>query len=410
MNLGPQIDLTTDPRWGRNAGCFSEDAQLTAEQVVAYIEGAQGEKLGPDSIITMIKHWPGSGPHRGGRGRQLVYPGNNFDYHPIPWRAAFDAGAVTVMGYYSGTPFDHGLAVNYSRHIMTDVLRDRMKFDGVVCTDWGVIGRVGPLREDLKDLPVKDRFRMALDAGVDQFGGEADPTSIIELVKEGKVSEQRIDLAVSRILRWHFELGLFENPYVDPSAAPRIVRSEKHQKRGYEAQLKSIVLLTNDGTLPLRQPRPRAYVHGIDPETAARYAEVVPEPEGAEVAILRVASVVGGFRPGREQEEVSTEFPPTTMDEVKAVTKTGVPTVVVVNLSSTLTVLPREMLGSAKATLMVFDVLDAPLLDVVFGKFKPVGKLPFELPSSMEAVRNQKEDVPFDTKDPLFRFGHGLTY
>ena len=411
MNLGPQIDLTTDPRWGRNAGCFSEDAQLTAEQVAAYIKGAQGDRPGPNGILTMIKHWPGSGPHLGGKGRQLVYPGDNFAYHLIPWKAAFDAGAVAVMGYYSGTPFDKGLAVNYSRYIMTDVLRGQMKFSGAVTTDWGVIGRTGPLREDVKDMSIKDRYKMSIEAGVDQFGSESDPASIIELVKEGKIPEQRINLAATRILQWHFDLGLFENPYVDEAAASKIVRSEKNQKRGYEAQLKSIVLLTNDGTLPLSgQRKRRAYISGVDPALAAQYVEVVADPKAADIAILRVDSVAGGFRPGMEEAEVSIEFPAETMARVKAIIDTGVPTVVAVNLGSTLTILPKQMLTGAKATLMVFDVLDGPLLDVVFGKFNPIGKLPFDLPSSMEAVRNQKEDVPFDTKDPLFRFGHGLSY
>lgn len=414
MILGPQIDVTTEPRWGRNAGAFSESAELTASMVRAFIQGASGAKIGPKSILTMVKHWPGAGPHRGGRGRQLVYPGNRFDYHLIPWKAAFKAGATAVMPYYSGTPFDDGLAVSYSRFIIQETLRDRLKFDGVVCTDWGVISRVGPLRKDLANLPVKERYRMSIEAGVDQFGGEEDPTPIIELVKEGKVSEERINISARRILRQHFQLGLFENPYVDPSAAASIVKSEKNQKRGYEAQLKSIVLLTNDGTLPMKsrigQRKPKVYIDGIDTAIAGRYAEVVNSPAGADLAILRVDSVVGGFRPGAEADEVSIEFPAETMARIKSVVDTGVPTVVAVNLGSSLVVLPKELLNSAKATLMLFDVLDNALLDVVFGRFNPVGKLPFELPSSMEAVRNQLEDVPFDSKDPLFRFGAGLSY
>src|SRR5262249_37282749 len=127
-------------------------------------------------------------------------------------------------------------------------------------------------------------------------------------------------------------------------------------------------------------------------------------------AILRVNAVAGGFRPGFEGKEVSIEFPRETMDRIKAVVDTGVPTIVAINLGSTLVVLPRELLSRTKATLLVFDVLDDALLDVVFGRFNPVGKLPFELPSSMEAVRNQLEDVPFDSKDPLFKYGHGLSY
>jgi beta-glucosidase len=297
---------------------------------------------------------------------------------------------------------------------MTDVLRDKMKFDGVVCTDWGVISRTGPLREDLVNLPVKERYQMSIDAGVEQFGSESDPTPVIELVKEGRVSEERINLAARRILRWHFQLGLFENPYVDPDAAARIVRSDRNQKLGYQAQLKSIVLLDNKRLLPLPEKiqgrRPRVYVSGVDPTVAGQYAEVVPQPKGADFAILRVNSVRGGFRPGAEADEVSIDFPSETAAEIKAVIDTGVPVAVAVNLGSTLVVLPKDLVAGSRALLMVFDVVDAALLDVVFGRFKPVGKLPFDLPSSMEAVRNQREDVPFDTKDPLFKFGYGLSF
>jgi beta-glucosidase len=422
MILGPQIDVTTEPRWGRNAGCFSESAELTAEMIGAFILGCQGETIGPESALCMIKHWPGSGPHLGGKGQQLVYPGDNFDYHLIPWRAAFAVGAAAVMPYYSGTPFDDGLAVSYSNFIIQETLRERLGFDGVACTDWGVIGRTGPLREDLVDLPVKERYAMSINAGVDQFGAETDPTPIIELVNEGTISEERIDVSVGRILKQAFQLGLFENPYVDTNAAATIVKSPENQALGYKAQLKSIVLLTNDGTLPFPEAvldvapnkisarNTQVYVSGIDPTIAGHYATVVEDLKDADFAILRVDATAGGFRPGSEEEEVGILFPEETMASVEAVADTGVPTVVALNLGSTLVVLPQELLDSAVATLMLFDVLDNALLDVVFGRFNPVGKLPFDLPSSMDAVRNQLEDVPFDTEDPLFKFGHGLSY
>ena len=412
MILGPQIDVTTEPRWGRNAGCFSESAELTAKMIEAFIQGCQGETIGSESALCMVKHWPGSGPHKDGRGRQLVYPGDNFDYHLIPWEAAYDAGAIAVMGYYSGTPFDDGLAVNYSRYIMTEILRDKMKFDGVACTDWGVISHTGPLREDLVDMTIKDRYKMSIEAGVDQFGDETDPTPIIELVKERQISEERINQGAGRILRWHFGLGLFENPYVDPEAAATIVRSDENQKLGYEAQLKSIVLLTNDGTLPVAETskKPPVYIYGIDTAIASEYIKVVDDPKNADLAILRVEATGDRFRPGAEAEEIGISFPKETMLMIKGVADTGVPTVVALNLSGTLAVLPQELLDSTGATLMLFDVLDSALLDVVSGRFNPTGKLPFQIPSTQESVRKQLEDVPFDLENPLFDYGHGLSY
>ena len=410
MELGPQIDVTTDPRWGRNAGCYSESAELTADMLVAFMEGAQGESVGSDKILVHLKHYPGSGPQKGGQGDWLVYPGNNFDYHLIPWKAGIDKGALVVMGYYSGTYFDT-LASNYSHYISTEVLYNQLGFKGTICTDWGVISRTGPLRPDLVDMPIKDRYEMVFNAGVDQIGGETDPSPVIELVKEGRLTEERINSAASKILRWHFLLGLFENPYVDPEAAKQIVRSEKNQALGYEAQLKSIILLDNDGTLPLEDNKPRLFISGIDPAIAGNYGTVVNNPGDADFAVVRVSSrsSSGGFATD-EANEVNIDLPKATLDMIRDITKTGVPTIVAVNLNGSLVVLPKELLDISKGTLMIFDVVDNALLDVVFGRFNPVGKLPFELPSSMEAVRNQLEDVPFDSKDPLFEYGFGLSY
>jgi beta-glucosidase len=413
MILGPQIDVTTEPRWGRNAGCFSESAELTTEMIEAFMDGAQGNDIGPNKILVQLKHWPGSGPHKGGSGQWLVYPGNNFEYHLMPWKAGIAKGALAVMGYYSGTYFDT-LGVNYSKYISTEVLYNQLGFKGSICTDWGVIGRTGPLRPDLVDMPVKDRFEMSINAGVDQFGSETTPELIVELVKEGKVTEERINQAASRILQWHFKLGIFEDPYVDPEAASKVVQSEKNQKAGFDAQLKSIVLLSNDGTLPAGKDgsKPNLYIEGIDAAIAGEYGNIVDKPAKSDMAIIRVSTAqargFGGM--GDPQAEVNIDLPKETLEAIKKVAASGVPTIAVLNLSGSLVVLPKELIDNTKATLMVFDVLDKPLMEVVFGKFNPVGKLPFDIPSSMESVRNQLEDVPFDAKDPIFKFGDGLSY
>jgi beta-glucosidase len=216
-------------------------------------------------------------------------------------------------------------------------------------------------------------------------------------------------------LRWHFKLGLFENPYVDPDEAGKIVGSEKNRQLGYQAQLKSIVLLENDGLLPFTNggAKPRLYLFGIDSTVAANYGQIVDDPAEADLAILKVSSIgtdLPGATPQGNNTEVNIDFPEHTMEMIRKVASSNTPIVVDVNLERALIVLPKELLNISKATLMTFDVHDAPLLDVIFGKFNPIGKLPFDLPSSMEAVREQFEDVPFDTKDPLYRFGHGLSY
>jgi beta-glucosidase len=412
MMLGPQIDVPTEPRWGRSNSSFSESAELTAEQLAAFMDGAQDSLVGPNKIILNIKHWPGGGSQDNGSAQFLVYPGNNFDYHLIPWKTGIAKGTLIITGFYVGTYFDT-LGIGYSKYLNTEVLSGKLGFKGVISTDWGVINR-GPLRPDLKDMSVKDRFEMVINAGVDQFGAETTPEPIIELVKEGKISEERINIAVKRILKCHFLLGLFEDPYVDPEAAAQILQSGKNQKAAYEAQLESVVLLTNEGILPSGKSDEKAdiYVSGIDSAIAAEYGNVVKDPKKARLVIIKASTAHPGVNPftSNASAEVNIDFPQGKWAEIKKLASTGVPVVAVFNLGGALTVLPKDLKEVCKASLMIFSVSDKALLDVIFGKFNPVGKLPFELPSSMDAVRKQLEDVPFDSENPMFEFGYGLSY
>lgn len=441
MILGPQIDVMTEPRWSRNMGAFSEDADLTAEMLAAFMDGAQGKNVGPEKILVHLKHWPGAGPHENGTGQWLTYPGNNFDYHLTPWKKGIESGALAAMGYYSGTYYD-SLNVNYSYHVSTEILYGQLGFKGAICTDWGVVSR-GPLKPSLQGkTTLKDNMEMIINAGVDQMGSETNNQLVLELVKEGKVSEERVNQAAGRILQWHFILGLFENPYVDEEAAATIVQSEKNQKLGYEAQLKSIVLLVNEGVLPAKETT-KIYVEGIEREIAAKYAAVVDNPKDADLILVRTTTEeersfqgFGGGMPGagprpgqgnarRPQmntgqaaaamnpfapREVNIEFPAAKWDNIKKLASTGKPVVVAFNPAGSSCVLPSNLRDVAKGAIMIFDALDNALLDIVFGKFNPIGKLTFEIPSSMDAVKKQLEDVPFDSENPAFRFGDGLSY
>ena len=412
MILGPQIDVMTEPRWSRNMGCFSESAELTTEMLEAFMDGAQGKDgmVGPSKILVHLKHWPGAGPHENGTGSWLVYPTDAQDYHYMPWKAGIAKNALAAMGYYSGTYVDT-LNVNYSYHISTEVLYDQLGFKGAICTDWGVASR-GPLNPRLQGkTSLKDNYAMIYNAGVDQIGSETHPEYIVELVNEGVISEERVNQAASRILQWHFILGLFENPYVDPSKAEGILQSEKNQSRGYEAQLSSNILLTNDGTLPAKEGI-KIYVEGVNAETADKYATVVDKPEDADLILYRTTTVSeGGNRMGAfDASEVNIDFPEKKWAHIQELRSAGKPLVVAFNPTGSSCVLPPAVKTDINASLMVFDVFDSALLDVVFGKFNPVGKLSFEVPSSMDAVRAQKEDAPFDSVDPTFAFGHGLSY
>ncbi len=412
MFLGPQIDVITEPRWSRNMGCFSESAELTADMTAALIEGAQGENVGPGKILVHLKHWPGSGPHLGGTGRWLVYPGNNQEYHYLPWKKGIEKGALAAMGYYSGT-FSDSLNVNYSYHMSTEVLYGELGFKGAICTDWGVVGN-GPLKPSLQGKTTrKDNMEMIINAGVDQMGSETQPELVVELVKEGRVSEERINQAASRILQWHFILGLFENPYVDPAKAATILQSAENEAFGMEAQHVSNVLLVNDGTLPAKEGI-KIFVDGIAPEVAAKYGTVVDKPAAADLIIYRTTSSPdrrgGGFGGGQAQQEVNIDFPAEKLARVKELVASGKPVVADINPTGSSLVITPELKGLPQAMILSFDPTDAAVMDVIFGRFNPKSKLPFEIPSSMDAVRAQKEDMPFDSKDPSFPFGFGLSY
>ncbi|HWD86836.1 MAG TPA: glycoside hydrolase family 3 N-terminal domain-containing protein [Mucilaginibacter sp.] len=428
--LHPQVDLATEPRWPRISGTFGEDAELSSRMATAYIKGYQGEKISANSVAMMTKHFPGGGPQKNGLDPHFnfqkgeVYPGNNFKYHLIPFEAAFKAGTAAIMPYYGVPMGQQGVpevGFSYNKAIITDLLRKHYHYDGVVCTDWGLVtdSKIGainfPARAwGVENLSAEERVQKIIDAGVDQLGGEMIPEVIVKLVKEGKLSEKRIDESITRLLRLKFELGLFDNPFVDEKKAAAIVGSDEFMKAGMDAQRRSITLLKNDShTLPLVPGKLKIYIKNINPKIAAEYGTIVTDPKQADIAIIRlqtpnypIPEAKGNFIAGMFHWG-DLDFKGQALQDVLDLEKT-VPTVVDIYIDRPAVV--PEINQSAKALLVNFGSNDRALLDVVFGKYKPGGRLPIELPSSMEAVRNQKEDMPYDSKDPLYKFGAGLSY
>jgi beta-glucosidase len=429
--LHPQADLATEPRWSRINGTFGEDAKLASKLVGAYIKGFQGDTIGPNSVVCMVKHFSGGGPQKEGIDPHLeiqkgqVYPGHNFNYHLLPFEAAFRAGAAEIMPYY-GVPTDQtseNVGFSFNKDIITGLLRGKYHFDGIVCTDWGIVSdlkffgkKIIPARAwGMQNATEEERVLKIINAGVDQFGGEAVPELVVKLVKEGKVPMERIDESVRRLLKMKFRMGLFENPYVDVENAMKVVGNAKFKAAGNLAQRRSIVLLKNDTidkkpVLPLKKGI-KIYVKNIDAVKAAKFGTVVDKPELADIAIIRLqtpseilpnSGILGrlmragdlGFK-GKEKEEILALL-------------AKVPTIVDIYLSRA-AVIP-EISASSKGLFASFGASDDAFLDVVFGNFNPQGKLPIEMPSSMEAVYKQKEDVPYDSENPLYKFGFGLSY
>lgn len=425
--LHPQIDLATEPRWGRQVATFGEDAELTGKLGAAYIRGFQGSELGPDSVATMTKHFPGGGPQMDGEdahfayGREQVYPGGQFELHLKPFEAAFEAGTSQIMPYYGmpvGTEHEE-VGFSFNKSVITGLLRERYGFDGIVCTDWGLIsdseimGQPFPARAwGVEHLTPRERMIKLLEAGVDQFGGEAIPDLLIELVESGDVTEQRLDQSARRLLREKFVLGLFEEPLVDVQKAGVVVGSEEFRAAGEAAQRASITVLTNNSTdagaptLPLATGL-KLYVEGIDEAVAGEYGTVVATPEDADVAIIRTHAPfeVRGTMFENFFHQGSLDFTDEAVAHLREIAA-AVPTVVDVHLDRPAILTP--IVDAPAAIVANYGANARALLDVLTGAAEPKGKLPFDLPSSMAAVEASREDVPFDTKDPLFRFGHGL--
>ena len=276
--LHPMADVATEPRWARIGGTFGEDFEVVGRLTAAYVHGFQGDELGPASVACMTKHFPGGGPQADGEdphfpyGKDQVYPGGRFDDHLQPFEAAFAAGTAQIMPYYGrpvGTELEP-VGFGFNREVIGGLLRGRYGFDGVVCTDWGLVtdlpmpdGSVWEAKAwGVEELDTADRLVRILDAGCDQLGGEQLPELLVQLVEEGRVSEARIDESARRILRDKFRLGLFDNPYVDPDVAEQTCGRADFRAAGGEAQRRAMVLIANDGLLPLA-PGARVYVDGL---------------------------------------------------------------------------------------------------------------------------------------------------
>ena len=421
LGLHPMADLATEPRWARVGGTFGEDANLVSEMTKAYILGFQGDSLNHQSVATMTKHFSGAGPQKNGEdahfpyGTEQVYPGNNFNYHIIPFtEGAFPAKTAQIMPYY-GVPIDQtneNVAFGFNSQIINDILRDSLGFDGVVCTDWNIIskGALGePRAWGVENLSELQRVKKAIDAGCDQFGGENSPELIVELYKTGEISEERINQSVKRILRDKFKLGLFDNPYVDIKKSKQIVGNNDFRKKGEIAQAKSTILLKNN-LLPLQKGM-KIFIKGVkDISEYEKFGQVVEDFNDAEIVLLKINTPFDPrddyflemfFRQGRlfynEDEK----------NEIMGLIKQK-PSVVIVNLERP--AILTEISEEAGALLVEFGISDKVLSSLIFGELKPEGKLPIQLPSTWESILNQKEDMPFDLENPLFPFGFGLSY
>lgn len=350
--LGPQIDLSTEPRWMRMEDTFGSEVNTAIEFTRNYCDGMQTTKTdeytanpgwGSQSVATMIKHWPGGGTGEAGRdahypfGAYAVYPGDNFKTHLRPFteggfRLNGPTGqAASVMPYYTvsyGIDKKYGKNVGnaYSTYLIKDLLRDEYEYDGIVCTDWGITQDYLPTMDSFSsrcygvwDMTEAERHLLAITNGVDQFGGNSEIQPILDAYKMGcdrfgeTKMRARMEKSAERLLSSMFCLGLFENPYLDAEESEQIVGCEEHRKAGLRAQQKSVVVIKNKKNVIPLQKGIKVYVperhlkdsigfmrwtipghteNPVLPEEAEGYFTLVDTPEQADVAFVWMESPI----------------------------------------------------------------------------------------------------------------------
>jgi beta-glucosidase len=423
-------DLATEPRWQRIEGTFGEDADLAADMIREIVIGFQGTKLGSLSVALTTKHFPGGGPQVEGQdphfdwGKDQHYPGGMFEYHLKPFKAAINAGTSAIMPYYAKpirTQYDE-VGFSFNKGIIHDLLRTRMGFKGIINSDTGPIEM---MPWGVENLSIHERYQKALESGVDIFSGSADPTLLLETVKKGLVSEARINESVTRLLREKFELGLFENPYVDIEKAIATVGNAEFKKKADLALRKSIVLLRNESKLlPLAKKtkvyfetyldngRGKSPVNVIKPENNPWNLEFVSTKDEADVILLWLMPSGGSlFSSAGTPIELSLSKNRIDVAHVNELINSK-PTIVAINFTSPWVISEIDK-GNTKALFATFGTTTDALLDIVSGAFNPTGKMPFTIPASNKAVLENKSDVPGFMEPKgygLFKFGDGLSY
>ena len=493
--LSPQIDLATEPRWTRFYGTFGESPELDTDMARAYVDGFQtsfgkdeiADGWGYKSVNAMVKHWPSGGPEEGGRdahynyGKYAVYPGGAFETHLKPFtEGAFKLSGKTkmasaVMPYYTIStgidPSGKNVGNSYSRYIITDLLRDKYAYDGVVCTDWNItydnagIDRFDGKCWGVEELSVAQRHYECLKAGVDQFGGNNDKGPVLEAYQMwadefGKESaDKRFRESAVRLLLNSFRTGLFENPYLDPAVSEEIVGKPEFMEKGYQAQLKSVVMVKNSGNvLPVKDKKkvyvpqryfpelvnffgvktPERYEDVFAADLLGKYYDLVASPAEADFAIVVIDAPTSGTgysaedvkKGGNGYIPISLQYSDYTADHarevslaggdrleksanrsykgksVKTANKSDLQTVIdtkkamgdkpVITVISTGKPFVPEFEPYSDAILVSFGCQNQALLDLISGAVEPSALLPMQLPADMKTVELQMEDVPFD--------------
>ncbi|MEM8864407.1 MAG: beta-glucosidase BglX, partial [Planctomycetota bacterium] len=467
----PMIDIARDPRWGRIVEGSGEDPHLQSVMATARVRGFQGEDLAdPESVLAAAKHYLGYGAAEGGRDYNTVDVSERTlrEIYLPPFQAALDAGCGSVMVAFNEI---NGVPASGDAWAVRKLLRGEMGFDGLIVSDWGSIWEMTRHRSsvDLVDA-TEQAIEATVDVDMESYGYAR---HLAELVEQGRVPEQLVDDAVGRLLTVKFQLGLFDEPYIDSSLASRIMVCDEHRTAAREMAQKSIVLLKNEGdALPLAKTPGKVAVIGpladnaeaqlgswlaagrkedaITPlaelqkrlgdsvryergveveepasedsranETDTGIAAAVALAKDSDVAILFVGE--HDKMSGEAKSRSSLDLPGRQIELVKAVHATGTPCVVVLMNGRPLSIRWTDQHVPAIVEAWFLGVEAGPAIaDVLLGDFNPGGKLPVTFPQTVGQVplyyNHKSTGRPTISKyldipnKPLYPFGHGLSY
>ena len=468
----PNIDILRDPRWGRVGETLGEDPFMVGNMGASMINGfQQGDFTGTQKVIACAKHLIGGGESINGLNAAPadISLRTLREVHLPPYKKAIDAGVYSIMAAHNEL---NGVPCHMNKWLMTDILRDEFGFNGFYVSDWLDIERINTLHHTANDM--KEASYLSVDAGMDMhMHGPKFTEAIIASVEEGKLSINRVNDACRKILTAKFKLGLFENRFVDLEKKEELIFTEEHKATALESARKGIVLLKNNGILPLQKTTSKKNIfvtgpnannqsilgdwHAVQPEENvttiyegikalgetkgysvnyfnsgenirkikdSKIKEATKRAKNADIAIVVVGDNSMRYKwkdktAGENMARASLDLFGKQLDLIQAIEKTGTPVIIVlVNGKPISEPWLQKNIPAIIESWEPGNLGGQAVAEIVFGDVNPSGKLPLTVARSVGQLRmiyNHKPSAYFHKyadvkKTPLYPFGYGLSY
>ena len=448
-DFAPCLAVPRDERWGRTYEGFGETPDIVKSMAAAAVRGLQTDKLdGPTSILACAKHFIGDGGTKWGTGlKEKMDQGDTQiseqelrEIHLPGYLPALEAGVGTIMPSYNQV---NGEYCHVSKYLLTDLLKNELGFKGFLVSDWQGLEKMGDDYKSNIIASINAGMDMVMVPGAAKFGGQTYTNFIkllIESVNEGSISEKRINDAVARILKVKFEMGLFERPYSDKALLKK-VGSKEHRNIAREAVKQSLVVLKNDGVLPLSKDLGHIHVSGKNADdlgnqcggwtitwqgesgpltkgttvyeaiqvAVSSFTNVTYSKDGSGAKGADVGIVIIGETPYAEMEgdRESLALDKKDLAAIARIRKAGVPVVVIIVSGRPLIITDELDKWSGLIAAWLPGSEGKGITDVIFGDYNPTGRLSVSWPRTMEQIPINFGDSDYD---PLFEYGYGLSY